>query len=77
MLTRELMEAEGRTSTSTRVPRSVPIISAVCQRAGFLCDLHPFHSEAVQVVHYDEGQQYVPHNDWFQPGSPKTDERIA
>lgn len=48
-LTKELMESEGRTSTSVRVPRTEPIVSHVAQRAAFFSDLHPFCSEAVQV----------------------------
>jgi hypothetical protein len=49
------MESEGRTSSSVRVPRTNWVVSAVTQRAGFMCDLTPYHTEAVQVVHYKVG----------------------
>ena len=35
-----------------------------------LVGMNPYCSEAVQVVHYEEGQEYQVHNDWFNPDDP-------
>lgn len=69
--------SEGRTSTSCRVPRSHPVAAAAVMRAAFLCGLSPHCSEAVQVVHYERGQRYDVHNDWFQPGTPYYHDRVC
>ncbi|EKX53127.1 hypothetical protein GUITHDRAFT_53615, partial [Guillardia theta CCMP2712] len=65
-----------RTSTSCRVPRSHPVAAAAVMRAAFLCGVSPHCSEAVQVVHYERGQRYDVHNDWFQPGTPYYHDRV-
>lgn len=55
---REEAARQGRTSTSCRVDRSLPVSAAVVLRVSYLLGLSPFCSEAVQVVHYEEGQEY-------------------
>jgi hypothetical protein len=55
---REEAARQGRTSTSCRVDRSLPVSAAVVLRVSFLLGMSPYCSEAVQVVHYEEGQEY-------------------
>ena len=55
---REEAARQGRTSTSCRVDRSLPVAAAVVLRVSFLLGMSPYCSEAVQVVHYEEGQEY-------------------
>lgn len=56
----------GRTSHSCKVSaREDVVVMRAVQRAAYLAGVAPQHSEAVQVVHYEVGQQYKPHYDWF------------
>ena len=73
---REEAAREGRTSTSCRVERSLPVSAAVVLRVSHIVGMSPYCSEAVQVVHYEEGQEYQVHNDWFQPDDPFYHDRV-
>ena len=60
--------SDARTSESCRVSAAQDrVVMRAVQRAAYLSGLTPAHSEAVQVVHYNSGQQYRPHYDFFQP----------
>ena len=68
------VRSDARTSESCRVSAGQDrVVMRAVQRAAYLAGLSPGHSEAVQVVHYEPGQQYRPHYDYFQP----TDGRYA
>lgn len=67
----------NRTSTSTAIPFGDPVASALIQRAATLCNLTPWHSEKLQVVHYGIDQKYNLHLDWFQPDNPGYEQRMA
>ena len=67
---------QGRTSSSCRVDRTLPVSAAVVLRVSHLINMSPYCSEAVQVVHYQEGQEYQTHNDWFNPKDPSYGERV-
>ena len=68
------VQSAARSSESCRVSATHDkVVQRVVQRAAYLTGLTPGHAEAVQVVHYDQGQQYKPHYDFFNP----EDERYA
>ncbi len=47
-----------------------PLIQAIEHRIAKLVDLPVAHGEALQILHYQPGQQYHPHQDWFDPALP-------
>ena len=70
--------SSARTSESGRVSAMQDsVVRRVVQRAAFLAGLTPAHAEAVQVVHYNETQQYRPHHDYFQPTDSRFKERCG
>jgi prolyl 4-hydroxylase len=72
------MESKARTSWSCKVsPTQDAAVMRVVQRAAFLAALSPQHAEAVQVVHYEPGQEYRPHYDWFSPLDKRYAEKTA
>ena len=58
----------GRTSWSCRVPRHHPAVLPVLRRLCELTGLPMSRTEPLQVVRYLPGQEYRPHQDWFDPG---------
>jgi prolyl 4-hydroxylase len=42
-----------------------PVVSEVVNRVAELVELPANNAEDLQVVHYDEGQEYKPHQDAF------------
>lgn len=50
----------GETETVTRVEN----------RISELLDIPLDHGEGLQILHYEPGQQYEPHYDWFDPSQP-------
>jgi len=72
------VRSEARTSESCRVSagQDATVMRAV-QRAAYLTGLSPNHAEAVQVVHYDAGQQYRPHYDYFSPQDVNYERKCA
>lgn len=54
-----------------------PAIRAVVKRVGDLVGLPVSHAESLQVVHYAETQQYKPHFDAWDIGTPKGREKTA
>lgn len=47
-----------------------PLVQAIDRRLSQLVNMPINHGEALQVLHYDPGQQYEPHHDWFDPNKP-------
>jgi prolyl 4-hydroxylase len=47
-----------------------PLIRSIEQRLAQLLDLPVEHGEGLQVLHYQPGQEYEPHYDWFDPAQP-------
>ena len=48
-----------------------PVICEVVNRVAELVELPANNAEDLQVVHYDEGQEYKPHQDAFDPNQPE------
>ena len=44
-----------------------PLIERIEQRIADLVDMPAHYGEGLQVLHYQPGQQYEPHFDWFDP----------
>mmetsp|Transcript_76001 Transcript_76001/g.178303 ORF Transcript_76001/g.178303 Transcript_76001/m.178303 type:complete len:324 (-) Transcript_76001:87-1058(-) len=55
----------ARSSTSCRLPRTDPVVHTVLSRCLHLLGLHMDHLEPVQCVHYNPGQEYQAHFDFF------------
>lgn len=47
-----------------------PLITRIEQRLAALAGMPVEHGEGLQVLHYQPGQQYEPHYDWFDPTQP-------
>lgn len=47
-----------------------PLVARIEQRLAQLLDLPVEHGEGLQVLHYQPGQEYKPHYDWFDPDQP-------
>lgn len=59
---------ESRTSSSAFLNRSEDhIVEALENRIARLLNIRPMQLEPVQVLHYQEGQKYDYHTDWFDP----------
>lgn len=55
-----------RTSTGVFFTRAeTPLIAAIEERLSTLTHWPITHAEGLQVLHYQIGQEYKPHNDWF------------
>ncbi len=48
----------------------LPLIRRIEQRLAGLLDLPASHGEGLQILHYEPGQEYAPHFDWFDPELP-------
>ncbi|TAL73137.1 MAG: 2-oxoglutarate-dependent dioxygenase [Rhodanobacter sp.] len=48
-------------------PGEFPLVARIEQRIAELVDLPASHGEGLQVLHYESGQEYQPHYDWFDP----------
>lgn len=51
-------------------PGELPLVARIEQRIAALVDLPASHGEGLQVLHYEPGQEYQPHYDWFDPTQP-------
>lgn len=47
-----------------------PLVQSIEHRIAKLLQLPVEHGEALQILHYQPGQQYEPHQDWFDPTQP-------
>jgi prolyl 4-hydroxylase len=54
-----------------------PILRGLVKRVGDLVGVHPNHAENLQIVHYAETQEYKPHYDAWDIGTPKGQEKTA
>jgi len=56
--------SERRTGRNCWIPHQHdPIIAALCERIGALAGLPLLQAESLQLIHYDESQEYAPHYD--------------
>lgn len=60
---------DGRTSEGMFMPdhHGDPIISAIEDRIALLTMISKRNGENIQVLRYQEGGEYLPHYDWFDP----------
>eukprot|EP01134_Creolimax_fragrantissima_P008450 CFRG8450T1 len=65
------VNAYVRTSTSCKISRTHPDVMKVLKRLSAITGYDVDHFETIQVVHYDKSQQYMAHNDWFNPNNDK------
>lgn len=62
--TRESITSPNRTSSHTFIdPMNDTIVFGVCNKIARFANLHPGTAEPLQVVRYEEGQEYQPHWD--------------
>ncbi len=54
-----------------------PLVRGLVRRVGDLVGLPATHAESLQVVHYDETQQYKPHFDAWDISTPKGRQKTA
>jgi prolyl 4-hydroxylase len=48
----------------------LPLIGLIEQRLSRLLEIPVNHGEGLQILHYQSGQEYEPHYDWFDPELP-------
>jgi prolyl 4-hydroxylase len=63
-------DPDFRTSYSSNVDPNDPFIRGLEARLDKLLGIDPAFGETIQGQRYTAGQQYKPHADWFQTGSP-------
>lgn len=62
-----------RTSYGTFLQRgSSPLVSQLEQRIAQITGIPVEHGEGLQILRYEEGQEYKPHHDYFDPSRPPT-----
>jgi prolyl 4-hydroxylase len=59
-----------RSSYSGDIDPGDPFIGALQQRIDDLLGIDPANGETIQGQRYLPGQEFLPHTDWFWPGSP-------
>ncbi len=64
--TNEITSARTSSGMFFRIGES-ELIERIEQRIADLLDLPVIHGEGLQILHYEPGQQYEPHYDWFDP----------
>ena len=56
--------SEGRTGRNCWIPHTYnPVISTLCERVSEVVGMPLEYAESIQVVHYEQTQQYAPHYD--------------
>ncbi|MDO3722143.1 2OG-Fe(II) oxygenase [Marinobacter sp. chi1] len=66
------VESSGRTGSNCWIPHGYnAIVESLAQRVADVVGLPLQHAESLQVVHYDEGQQYAPHYDAWDAGTER------
>lgn len=62
---------ENRTSSGAFFKRGeTPLVAAIEQRMSARTGIPIEHGEGLQILRYEVGQQYKPHNDYFAPDKP-------
>ena len=72
------MDVEGRHQTDERRTSQgmffaigeTPLVQRIEQRIADLLAIPVTHGEGLQILHYQPGQEYEPHFDWFNPDQP-------
>lgn len=54
-------------------PGEFSLVAQIEERIAELTGLPASHGEGLQVLHYEPGQEYQPHHDWFDPAQPGYD----
>jgi prolyl 4-hydroxylase len=54
--------------------RSDPVMTRINARISLITHLPVDHQEDMQILKYEEGQHYYPHNDWFHTAPEKSEE---
>ena len=66
-----------RTSEGTHFQRGEnALVQRLEQRIAAITGVPVDHGEPLQVLHYRVGDEYRPHNDYFDPGAPGSDEHL-
>lgn len=66
-----------RTSWHAKLERAEnPLVERIEARTALLAGLPDGHGERIEIIRYQVGQQYRPHCDWFDPGTPGGKARI-
>jgi prolyl 4-hydroxylase len=62
-------QPKWRTSTSALMYQSGgdPVVLQITEKVARMCQLPASHVEVLQLVRYENGQQYTPHRDYFEP----------
>lgn len=63
---------ESRTSSSAYLPDDDPVVKRIANRVHRLQGYMKVDRIDMQVTAYQEGQQYVPHFDWYQEAGRTT-----
>lgn len=74
----QTVDVEGRHQTDERRTSQgmffgigeTPLVARIEQRIAALLDMPVSHGEGLQILHYQPGQEYEPHFDWFDPTQP-------
>ncbi len=68
----------GRTGRVTWIRHdATPIVRGLVKRVSNLVEMPVSHAESLQVIHYDEAQEYRPHHDAWDLGTDKGRQRTA
>lgn len=69
--TGQSIQHQARTSSTVFFTRAeTPLIDRIEQRLARLTNWPVSHGEGLQILRYQEDQQYKPHFDWFDPNKP-------
>lgn len=74
----QTVDVEGRHQTDERRTSQgmffrigeTPLVQRIEQRIADLLAIPVSHGEGLQILHYQPGQEYEPHFDWFDPTQP-------
>ncbi|RAO76746.1 proline dioxygenase [Dyella jiangningensis] len=74
----QTVDVEGRHQTDERRTSQgmffrigeTPLVQRIEQRIADLLAMPVSHGEGLQILHYQPGQEYEPHFDWFDPTQP-------
>lgn len=68
----DAVTSPGRTGGSCRVSHQHdPVVAELCDRIAQVVGLPLEHAESLQVIHYQEGEEYAPHYDAWDPATER------